>query len=169
MNFDWSRVVNPSGPSVRPEQLEEFEAVLGFDLPKDYRNFLLKFNGGKVVVDHDIEVRELPFELGVHYLLPLTASSPSMGVIETRDIQVRHRLCSRQVLEIADDMGTGCYYLVLAGENRGAVYFIWNEDRPMLSPADWDSWEVRIPSDMVEISSTFDALGQLILEYQCGD
>ncbi len=164
MDFDWSYVVRPSGTSVRSEELLRFEEALGFDLPDDYRNFLLTFNGGEVVVEHDIWVPEVPFELGVDHFSPFTAPSPFLGVVEARDLQVRHRLCLRQALSIGDDGGTGEYYLVLAGEKRGAVFFTWLDDRPRLSPSDWETWEVRIPSDMVEISPTFDTLGQSILD-----
>jgi hypothetical protein len=36
----------------------------------------------------------------------------------------------------------------------------------MLAPEEWETWEARIPSAMVEISPTFDDLGALILKKQ---
>ena len=167
MSFDWSQLVSPSVIGACSEDIQRFEEKLGFDLPDDYRHFLKEFNGGRVFVEHEICEANSALSLGVEYFLPLTAPRPSMGVIETRDVQVSHRLCLRQALEIADDLGTGCYYLVLAGERRGAVYFIWKDERPMLSPPEWEAWEVRIPSEMLEISPSFDALGQTLLDHRC--
>src|SRR5205809_5753121 len=100
MGFDWTCVVTTSGIRVHSEDLHRFEEAIGFDLPDDYRSFLLKFNGGEVIVDHDIRLPGIAFNIGVNYLFPLTAPSPFMGIIEARDIQVRHRLCLRQALEI---------------------------------------------------------------------
>src|SRR2546422_204645 len=116
MHFDWSRVLKPSGDPARSERLMEFEGRIGFDLPDDYRNFLLKFNGGRVVVEHDIRTPDIPFDLGVDYLFPLSAQSPALGIIQARDMQVSNRLCLRQGLATGHDGGTGDYYLILAGE-----------------------------------------------------
>jgi hypothetical protein len=165
MHFNWSKIVLPSLTSANPADLQKFEAGLEYDLPNDYRDFLLEINGGKVLVEHEIKVPDTPFGLGVDFLLPLTATSPSMGVVEARDIQVRNRLCLRQAIEIGDDMGTGRYYLILAGEKCGAIYFIWNDDRPTLSGIEWEAWDVSIPSDMIEISNSFDALGETIIAH----
>jgi len=167
MDFDWSTLVSRNAKSANNEDLQRFEAELGFELPEDYREFLLAFNGGRVFLDHDINLLQPPYDgLLVNYFLPLSAPSPFMGIIEVRDLQVRFRLCLRQALQIADDMGTGFYYLILAGEKRGAVYFIWKDGMPMLPQSDWEAWEAVIPSEMVELSPTFDALGQIILDHR---
>jgi len=83
-------------------------------------------------------------------------------ISEARDLQERNRLCLKQALSIGHDGGTGDYYLMLAGKKSGAIFFIWLDDRPILSPIDWEAAEVRIPPDMVQISSTLDDFGQLI-------
>lgn len=169
MSFDWSYIVKANKTSIRSEDLQRFEQSLGFEFPEDYRDFLLRFNGGRVIIEHDIWVPGSPFELGVDYFTPLTAPNPFLGIIEARDLQERNRWCLRQALSIGHDGGTGDYYLVLAGEKEGAVFFIWLDDRPKLSPPDWDTWEVRIPPDMIEVSPTFDDLGQLILDSRTRD
>ena len=163
MDFDWSTILTTSGSLVRSEDLRRFEDDIGFDLPDDYRNFLLRFNGGRVIVEHHLWAPELDSHLLVNYLSPLTSPSPFVGLVEARDIQLRYRMCMRQGIESGDNMGTGFYYLILAGEKRGAVFFIYKEDRPKLSQAEWENWEVRIPDDMVEVSPDFDSFGELIL------
>jgi hypothetical protein len=165
MDFDWSCLVSRNLTTVSSEDLQQFEGLLGYTLPDDYRNFLLQFNGGKVNVDHDIPLQGEYSNLYVNYFSPFPAPRPSIGIIEARDVQVRFRLCLRQAIEIADDMGTGFYYLILSGEKRGAVYFIWKDGMPMLSPSDWEASETVIPAEMVEVSPTFDALGQIILAH----
>jgi hypothetical protein len=162
LEFDWSNIIRRNPQSISAKDLREFETNIGFDLPQDYRDFLLRFNGGQVLIDHEIRVVQSPFALGVNYFLPFTAPSPSMGIVETRDIQERHHLCLRQAIEVADDMGTGCYYLMLAGESRGAVYFVWRDERPILSNSDWENWEVIIPTEMFEVSPSFDTFGKFI-------
>jgi hypothetical protein len=161
MEFDWSSVIRPSGISISFEQLRLFEAELGCTLPEDYRAFLLRFNGGQIVVDHSINVPELTCAVCVRTVLALTKANPWLGVIEARDVQSRHRLCLRQSLEIADDGGPGLFYLLLEGSQRGAVYFVYKDGRPMLE-GDWYSSTVRIPDCMVRISQSFDSLGQAI-------
>jgi hypothetical protein len=64
----WQRVLRPSGAEVFERDVEQFEAELGFSLPEDYRNFMLSFNGGRVLVDHDIQIEGLFGGAFVHYL-----------------------------------------------------------------------------------------------------
>ncbi len=39
--------VSSSGPKLTPRDLDEFEREIGFALPRDYRDFLVKSNGGE--------------------------------------------------------------------------------------------------------------------------
>lgn len=59
-------------------------------------------------------------------------------------------------------MGTGFFYLVLAGPERGAVFYTYKDDREMLSVDAWSAVEVSIPSSMVKVASSFTDLGQSI-------
>ena len=120
-------------------------------------------------IEHAICLRDFPYELGVNSVWELSAPSPSIGIVEARDLQTRNRLCLRQAIAIADDGGTGHYFLLLAGEKRGSVFFVYLDDRPLLSLEDWESLEISVPEEMVEVSSTFDELGKLILDSRCED
>ena len=75
MGFDWASVIKPNRSSVNAQDLDGFEDVLGFALPDDYRDFLLRFNGGRVVVEHKFRVPEIPFDLGMEYFSPFKALS----------------------------------------------------------------------------------------------
>lgn len=162
MKFDWSSHLKPSGSLPSLSQLQLFEADLGFFLPDDYREFLLTLNGGKVLVDHDIFVSELYCDVSLNCLWPLTKESPSLGILEARDVQVRQRLALRQAIRIGDDMGTGFFFLILDGKEKGSVYFGFKDDLPMRE-GDWYSTEVCIPDCMVKISQTFSDLGRTIV------
>ncbi len=132
-------------------------------MPDDYRNFLLAFNGGRISVDHDIPVEGLFGAAFVHYLYPFSKPSPFLGIKEARKQQECSRLCLRQAIEIGGDLGTGSYFVLLDGSQRGAVYFIYNDDRDSISKAQWEDVRVRIPKDMVLVASDFDSLGEAIL------
>jgi hypothetical protein len=162
MNFDWSLIIKPNKPANSFNDIQLFEDTLGFELPEDYRNFLWESNGGRVTVENKIEVPDIPFDLNVSSLLGLTSSGA--GLSETRARQQAQRLCLRQALAIADNGGTGEYYLALAGEKRGAVFFVWLDHRPTLEPDDWDTLEINIPVDLMEVCPTFDDFGQIIYD-----
>ena len=165
MSFDWSYIIEPSERKTDAEMVRQFEEALEFDLPQDYRDFLLQLNGGRVLFSNTFRISEIPFDLGVSYIYPLTVPRPFMGIVEIRHVQMCNHLCLRQALNIADCYGVGGFYLLLAGAERGRVYYIWNDDESFysLSAEEWESREVRIPKDMVEVSPTFDSLGQMIL------
>jgi hypothetical protein len=162
MEFNWPSILKPSGNKTDWSQLRRFESDLGFNLPNDYRAFLLALNGGKVFIDHEIHIPELSCDVFVNYLWPLTSASPAIGIKESRDIQVIYRQAVRQALKIGDNMGTGFFFLILDGNERGAVYFGFKDDLPMRE-GDWFSSEVRIPDCMARISPTFTDLGRTIM------
>lgn len=159
----WQRVLRPSGAEVFERDVEQFEAELGFSLPEDYRNFMLSFNGGRVLVDHDIQIEGLFGGAFVHYLYPLSKPGFSPSIKQARKEQECSRFCLRQAIEIGNDMGPGAYYIILDGPQRGAVYFIFNEDRESLSDKQWNATRVRIPQDMILVAPDFDSLGEAIL------
>jgi hypothetical protein len=142
------------------QEIREFETALGFELPEDYRNFLKTINGGEVFIEHNI----IPYGFNVNALYRLSASNPFYGLDEARRIQVQNKLCLRQALIIGDDGGTGEYLLALDGKRKGAVFFIWLDDRPILTTSEWENDEVIIPEEMIEISSSFNYFGELILK-----
>jgi len=73
-------------------------------------------------------------------------------------------LCLRQATQIGSDLGTGFFYLILHGTEKGAVYFTFKDDMPMLSPKEWNQIAVKIPESMIKVSSDFDELAKLIIE-----
>ena len=162
MSFDWSDIVKPNDSWASFNDIQHFEDDLGFDFPDDYRIFLQEHNGGEVIVEHKFRVPEIPYDLTVSSFMQLTAQPPCLGLMEARKLQEASRLCLRQALPIATDGGKGQYFLLLAGEMLGTVFYIRVEDEPTLTLAEWDTWEINVPEAMVEISSSFADFGRLI-------
>jgi SMI1 / KNR4 family (SUKH-1) len=163
MSDIWHDLIKPSGRPISLKDIEAFEADIGYTFPDDYRQFLLAYNGGTVVFEHDIPIPDMPGGgVFVKYLWALSVASPSLGVKESRAIQTIYRQCLRQAVIIGDDWGTGYFFLILDGVERGAVYFIYKDGMPQLSEEEWESWEIHIPEDMVKITSDFDSLAELI-------
>jgi hypothetical protein len=167
MYLEWSLILKPTGIPIRAEEIVAFEADLGVPLANDYRAFLLSFNGGKVVADHVIHLPTFPWPIAIHNLWALSVPTPSLGIVEARKLQLMHRLCVREALTIGDDGGTGCFYLVVAGPQKGAVFFVFKEDQidcveDWLNPAD------EIPRAMAKVSDTFDGLAKMIRDSASG-
>ena len=151
---DWNEILKNSDVPAIEAEIKSFETEIGFGLPSDYRNFLLKFNGGKNLLPHLVPSEELGFEWGIEYFSDLS------DLRETRKIQEGYFM--RQALNIASDGGTGWFFLILDGSEKGAVYFTWKDDVVELSEKEWNSWEVVIPETTVKISDDFDSLVEII-------
>lgn len=162
----WKNIVRPSGFPVSENKIKDFENSIGFDLPADYRNFLLRFNGGKVIQNHEIYVPEFSSQIAIaiYDFLPFTETASYLGIQKARSIQEFEKLCMRQAICIGDDNGTGFFYLILAGERRGAIYFSFQDDIPMLSDEEWESDEIKISEWMAKVSPDFDSLADVIME-----
>jgi hypothetical protein len=85
--------MKPIGSPPGAWQLADFEQFVGFDLPQEYRDFLLSLNGGGITIEHDILLRTTPFELGVENLWPFSASSPGLGLREAKLMQLQEKWC----------------------------------------------------------------------------
>lgn len=165
MNVDWPKLLQPPTEKVGLKTLSQFEERIGFTLPPDYREFLATWNGGKVIIENSVYVAELSCEVSIEYLLPFSKSSPSLGVLEARDLQEANRWGPRHLLRIGDDLGTGFFFLALAGEQSGSIYFAFKDDIPFLE-GDWFSQKLLLPACFGRVALDFNSLGQLILSYR---
>jgi len=163
MAFDWKNIITPSGVTTSYNEIKQLEAEIGFILPSDYREFLLKYNGGPVVFEHDIPVPALSCDVCVKYLYPVSMDIPFVGVREARHMQIMNKLALRKTIEIGGGYGEGFFYLVLDGHQKGSVQYIFADD---LFPEDenvWDNGYIEMMKSMVFICDTFDSLGVKIL------
>jgi len=125
-------VLESRGPEASESDITKFEAQLGFRLPLDYREFLLRYNGGDPVVgvvygrDDDPDV---PYQSGdaVRYFLKLPTAAGEVSDYEqlrpTAEIPCE---LPRNILPIAEDSGGNLFVLEL-GKGAGRIRF-WDHE-----------------------------------------
>jgi SMI1 / KNR4 family (SUKH-1) len=146
------------GPSkVQPpsrDDLEAFEAEIGTTLPDEYRQFLMRANGGYLggyrfdgptpdggawtaVVSHVGGLRDEPD-------LSLRAAR---GCYQGSELQI-----PRALLWIMGDPGGNGICLGLTGPYRGRVYFWVHDEQP--APDEWDG-EVETAGNVILLANSF--------------
>ena len=113
------------GPQVTDAQIRAFEQSFGHPLPDDYRQFLLDVNGGQP----DRANREFDYGV-VNSLFGLDDPENDSCDLATRANRSRPMLPSPDLLFIGHDDGGGAILLALAGEHRGEVWFMLDDERP---------------------------------------
>jgi hypothetical protein len=125
---------------VTEEQMLEFERDLGFPLPSDYREFLLKYNGGYPVV---AQVRGRDDEPGIPYrhgdgVRTFFKLPVSGGAVESYEQLRLPTVLPGNIPEnwlvIGDDAGGNCFVLKL-GSQGGEVRFLDHESSSEDEPA----------------------------------
>jgi hypothetical protein len=142
-------------PPAPQHQLGAFEAELGTELPADYRQFLVRTNGGHIsgwyrfkgltprgetwfaYVNHVCGFRDEP-----HFSLRF-----NRGCCLSSEAQF-----PRQLLWIMDDPGGNGICLGLTGKHRGRVYFWIHDEQP--DAGEWDG-EVETASNVIPLADSF--------------
>jgi hypothetical protein len=110
-----------SGPDLTDEQLRRFEATHGISLPKGYREFLLRVNGGRPTPDViDVDgAPAMPTDVQVLFGIDHPMRSSQLGWNrETFADRLEEAL-----MPIARDSGGSLFCLVLSGRDGGAVVY----------------------------------------------
>ena len=149
------RLLGPSRvPPLSPAEVEAFEAEIGTTLPDDYRQFLLRSNGGRL----DWYRFDGPTPDGKTW--PVVISDVG-GLREESDLSLRAaRRCyqgselqiPRPLLWIMGDPGGNGICLGLTGRYRGRVYFWIHDEQPV--PEEWDG-EVETAGNVVLLADSF--------------
>lgn len=112
-------------PPLTPETLEELEIVLGVRFPRDYAEFLLKFNGGAFYRDVFV-----PLPIAEDDLTRITISGfigePNDGIEDgglTYYTDLVHNQLSEEYLPIAD--GEGCYFVMKLARPAPKIDGVW--------------------------------------------
>jgi hypothetical protein len=141
-------------PPPSPDQVEAFEAEIGTRLPDDYRQFLLRSNGGKINW-HEFQG---PTPEGQEWN---TVIDQVGGLRDERDLSLRlaRRIYQgrdlqipRALLWIMGDPGGNAMCLGLTGKYRGRVYFWIHDEQP--SPEEWDG-EVETAGNVILLANSF--------------
>jgi hypothetical protein len=125
-------VLESRGPEASESDIARFESQLGYKLPLDYREFLLRYNGGDPVVgvvngrDDDPDV---PYQSGdaVRYFFKLPTAAGDVDEYERLlpPAEIPSEL-PRDVLPIAEDSGGNLFILEL-GKGAGRIRF-WDHE-----------------------------------------
>lgn len=71
----------------------------------------------------------------------------------------------RQSVGIGGDGSSGIFFLILAGESRGAIHYSIIDELSAFAPSEeeWKSDEIRIPKHLLKVANSFNELGDLVL------
>lgn len=125
-------VLSSRGPAVSETCVATFEGRLGYRLPSDYREFLLKYNGGDPVVGivKGLDDREdVPYQHGESVRGFLILAPSESDVPEHQELKTPAELdwpIPANLLPIADDAFGNCFAIDLESTN-GLVRFIDHE------------------------------------------
>ncbi len=102
------------------KMIDDFEKIIDFSLPNDYKNFLLEYNGGIPEVKYStFNVKELNEDISLDILLGLA--------IDKLDLQKRNAEYKEDLLPyciiIGDDPGSGMIVLINDLELKGIYYW----------------------------------------------
>lgn len=164
MKSDWGSILTPIHEPLSWVDIETFEKKLGLELPYDYKLFLFDYNGGKVCVSHTI-----PIEMGddcydgyVDTFFPLKKGADLFGVEELRSIQEFEKTAAKSLVAIADDMGSGYYFLCLNRSSFGAIFYAFLDDI-LVDDCGWADSAASAPDYMAHVADSFSDMKSLIL------
>jgi hypothetical protein len=133
-------------PPITPADLDDFERAESVALPPEYRDFLLKNNGGRPR-DNIADVPDFD-EVAVNNFFGLR---PGEMYDLRREAAVYEGRIPPDTIPIADDPGGNLFLLSLAEDSKGAVYFWDHEEEPEDEATDWSDFENVYP-----IADSFD-------------
>jgi hypothetical protein len=122
------------------EAVRAFEQQVGFALPEDYREFLIKSNGARVN-NQTFFVKDLDQEILMHVLYGLTND-------QNRSLTLGYWLAEHgedigeKELVVGHDQGGHQILLVTDGENKGLYYWDHNHFFAKSSEAEGDTYFV---------------------------
>ena len=159
-NMNWLNILSPSKLPCDHAALERLEKRISRRLPSEYREFLISLNGGTVFVDHELKTQLYgeTYELAVACIFPLT----DWGVVDTQERWLLNGCGSVCALPIADDGGTGFYFLLVDDEHRGQIYFAYKDEFFSTPPSDWPPVADKLPSCLGFVAKNFAKFGELM-------
>ncbi len=158
--MNWLNIMTPSKTRFELAVLVALERRLFRRLPEEYRQFIVSLNGGTISVDHELKTMLYgePKELNVRHIFPLNDS----GVLDIQEGWRESNVGSDAVLPIADDGGTGFYFLMLDNAHWGQIYFSYKDEFFMTPPAEWAAISNGLPSCLGFVAKDFAQFGRLI-------
>ena len=110
--------------SVGPEAIELFECFLGRKFPKDYRDFLLQYNGGSVVPNCFDFLNGQPGSL-VHFFMKINSKDIYNDLLS--NIRTFNQRIPTSFISIAGDPFGNQVCIAISGPEYGKIYF-WDHE-----------------------------------------
>ncbi len=111
---------NPYG-KLKLDELVAFEKQLGCPLPAPYRDYLVRFNGGRYERDI-VKINETEGDTRIHHMYGLHAGP------EYARLDSRLGLVNSDFLAICDDAFGNHFLIKLRGDKSGWMYFLDHEE-----------------------------------------
>ncbi len=142
-------------PPAPDDQLQAFEAEIGTRLPEDYRDFLVRTNGGYISGWYRFKgptPSGSTWHAFVHHVCGFR-DEPYLSLRLNRAVSLSgESQFPRALLWIMDDPGGNGICLGLEGPRRGRVYFWIHDEQP--DPEEWDG-QVETASNVIPLAASF--------------
>lgn len=139
--------IDPNENILNEKILRILEKYWEINLPKTYRDFLLKYNGGKCGPNHFIFKESLGGS-SVRYFFGLVENN-SMNLME--EIKTYHKRIPGNMFPMGNDHCSNLVLLSVKGPDRGKIYF-WDHEQE----ADTDRGEAPNYSNLTLIADSFE-------------
>lgn len=146
--------ITGSEKQLTEDELRRAESVIGATLPKEYRQFLLKHNGGRPdpadfrITWKDRERLARGWRISTVGDFHSIYDGQALNLLE--DFKFYRERLPKDMLAVARDPGGNAIVLGLAGENRGKVFFWINN-----LPAEFEETDF---ANLGFVADNFDAL-----------
>jgi hypothetical protein len=129
--------------------IQDFEQKIGTSLPPEYRNFLLKYNGGRPTLYIFPETKDL-YPLALSDLFGLNTEKDYDNLLHKIDIYDGR--IHPSFISIGDDPGGDQFVLGIRGKFKGKVYY-WDHNSELEND---EFTENELPENMYLLADSFD-------------
>jgi len=137
--------------STNSESVEKLEERIGSDLPKEYKDFLLTYNGGKPNRYIFPETEEL-YSLALNELYGLNTGKNATDINWNLDVFHNYERIMNQFIPIGDVINGDQFVLGISGPFRGKVY-LWDHNQEVHYD---DFIENELPANMYLLADSLD-------------
>lgn len=116
--------IEKAGKSVGPEAVELFERILERRFPKDYREFLLKYNGGRPI-PNCFTFKDGNENSLVHFFKKINSQHTHDDLLT--NIRVHKHRIPPDYISIASDPFGNEICIAISGQNYGKIFF-WDHE-----------------------------------------
>lgn len=127
--------ITPIAGSISESAIRDFEENIGMPFPPDYREFMLKYNGGDPLkCVFKFQDATGPYSDSIIRYFFAFSDDYNESIKHNHEIYTLADRVPKNILPIAEDPGGNIVCLSLAGDDVGKVYF-WDHEQEGLTEA----------------------------------